>query len=40
MSVRFSARALADLRAIVDYIAERRPSGAVSVIRRIEATVA
>jgi toxin ParE1/3/4 len=40
MSVRFSARALADLRAIADYIAERRPSGAVSVIRRIEATVA
>ena len=40
MTVRYSARASADLRAIADYIAERSPRGAGSVMRRIEATVA
>jgi plasmid stabilization system protein ParE len=39
MSARYSGRALADLSVIADYISERRPSGAVSVMRRIEATV-
>ncbi len=40
MSMRYSERALADIRTISDCIAGRRPSGAVSVMRRIEATVA
>ena len=39
MSVRYSDRALADLNSIADYIARRRPSGAVSVMSRIAATV-
>ena len=40
MTIRWSARASADLRAIADYVAERSPRGAASVMRRIEATVA
>lgn len=39
MTVRYSERALSDLKTIADHISQRRPSGAVSVMRRIEATV-